>query len=86
MPITKGEKMNFLEKLGKVLKNNIAYTVVLIVALICFFYFAGDLIAGLFTVVSALVIYICASALYTEYKKMPAGGTKKSAKKATKKK
>ncbi len=83
--------MNFLEKLGKVLKNNIAYTVVLIVALICFFYFAGDLIAGLFTVVSALVIYICASALYTEYKKMPAGGAKKtvarkSVKKATKKK
>ena len=83
--------MNFLEKLGKVLKNNIAYTVVLIVALICFFYFAGDLIAGLFTVVSALVIYICISALYTEYKKMPAGGAKKtvakkSVKKAAKKK
>lgn len=79
--------MKFLEKLGKVLKNNIAYTVVLIVALICFFYFAGDLIAGLFTVISALVIYICASALYTEYTKIPAGGAKKtSVKKTTKKK
>jgi hypothetical protein len=76
--------MKFLERLGKVLKNNIAYTVVLIAALICFFYFAGDLIAGLFTVVSALVIYICASALYTEYKKTPAG--KSVAKKASKKK
>ncbi len=79
--------MKFLEKLGKVLKNNIAYTVVLIVALICFFYFAGDLIAGLFTVISALVVYICGAALYQEYKKMPAGGAKKSvAKKTTKKK
>lgn len=78
--------MNFLEKLGKVLKNNIAYTVVLIVALICFFYFAGDLIAGLFTVVSALVVYICVAALYAEYKKMPAGGTKKPATKKSVKK
>ena len=65
--------MKFLEKLGKVLANNIAYTVVLIVALICFFYFAGDLIAGIFTVVSALVIYICVSALYEAYKKTPLG-------------
>ena len=75
--------MKFLEQLGKVLKNNIAYTVVLIVALVCFFYFAGNLIAGLFTVVSALIIYICVSALYTEYKKMPAGksAVKKTAKK-----
>ena len=85
----KGEKMKFLEKLGKVMMNNIAYTVVLIVALVCFLYFSsGDLIAGLFTVVSALVMYICGAALYHEYKKMPAGKTvaSKSGKKTSKRK
>ena len=73
--------MKFFEKLGKVLMNNIVYTILLVVALICFFYFSGDLIAGLFTVVSALIIYTCVAMLYQAYKKMPAGATKKSAKK-----
>ena len=73
--------MKFFQKLGKVLMNNIAYTVVLIVALICFFYFSRDLIAGLFTVVSALIIYMCIDSLYRAYTKMPASGGKKSVKK-----
>lgn len=72
--------MNFFEKLGKVLTANITYTVVLIFGLILFLYFAGgDLIAGIFTALSALVVYVCCTLLYQEYKKMPAD--KKVAKK-----
>lgn len=79
--------MNFFQKLGKVLMDNMVYTILLAVALICFFYFSGDLIAGLFTVVSALIIYTCVAMLYHAYKNMPATGTKKTvAKKAAKKK
>lgn len=70
--------MKFFQKLGKVLMNNIAYTIVLVVALICFFYFSRDLIAGLFTVVSALVIYMCIEVLYRAYTKTPAVAAKKS--------
>lgn len=66
--------MTFFEKLGKVLVANIAYTVVLVFGLILFLYFAGgDLIAGIFTALSALVVYVCIALLYQEYKKMPAG-------------
>lgn len=79
--IRKGDKMKFFERLGKVLVNNIAYTIVLVVALICFFYFSRDLIAGIFTVVSALIIYMCIDMLHQAYKKMPASGAKKASKK-----
>ena len=72
--------MNFFEKLGKVLAANVTYTVVLIFGLILFLYFAGgDLIAGIFTALSALVVYVCCTLLYQEYKKMPSD--KKVAKK-----
>ena len=75
--------MNFFEKLGKVLTKNMGYTIVLVCALILFLYFAdGDLIAGVLTAFSALVVYICVGFLYGEYKKMPAGD---SAKKSVKK-
>jgi len=82
--------MKFFEKLGKVLMNNIAYTIVLVVALVCFFYFSKDLIAGLFTVISALVIYMCIGTLYNAYKNTSAGKMlakkKAPAKKTVKKK
>lgn len=75
--------MNFFEKLGKVLAANIAYTVMLVFGLILFLYFAGgDLIAGVFTAISALVVYVCCALLYQEYKKAPA--TKTSNKKRKK--
>ena len=74
--------MKFFEKLGKVLATNIAYTVVLVLGIILFLYFAGgDLIAGIFTALSALVVYICVVLLYQEYKKTPAPAKKKVAKK-----
>ena len=39
---------------------------------ILFLYFAGgDLIAGLFTAISALLVYVCCALLYQEYKKLP---------------
>ena len=64
--------MNFFEKLGKVLAANIVYTVVLILGVILFLYFAGgDLIAGVFTAISALVVYVACALLYQEYKKLP---------------
>ena len=69
--------MNFFEKLGKVLATNIVYTVVLVLGIILFLYFAGgDLIAGIFTAISALVVYVCCVLLYQEYKKLP--GDKKA--------
>ena len=73
--------MKFFQKLGKVLANNIACTIALVVAIVCFFYFSTDLIAGIFTVASAFIMYICVDMLYQAYKKTPAGSTKKSAKK-----
>ena len=70
--------MNFFEKLGKVLTKNMGYTIVLVCALILFLYFAdGDLIAGAFTALSALVVYICIGFLYGEYKKMSSGNNVK---------
>ncbi len=77
--------MNFFEKLGKVLVANIAYTVVLVFGFILFLYFAGgDLIAGVFTALSALVVYVCVTLLYQEYKKMPASGKNMPSKKSKK--
>ena len=77
--------MNFFEKLGKLLVANIAYTVILVFGLILFLYFAGgDLIAGIFTAISALVVYVCIALLYAEYKKMPKS-TKATVKPAAKK-
>ena len=65
--------MSFFEKLGKVLTNNIVYTITLIVAFILFLYFAkGDMIGGILTALAALVVYVCVLLLYQEYKKMPA--------------
>lgn len=79
--------MNFFEKLGKLLVANIAYTVILVLGLILFLYFAGgDLIAGMFTAISALVVYVCVALLYAEYKKMPKTSSKPVAKKAPAKK
>ena len=79
--------MNFFEKLGKVLLDNIAYTVILVIALILFLYFAeGDLIAGILTALSALVVYVCVLLLYQEYKKLPAGKKAPVAKKSAPKK
>ena len=64
--------MKFFDKLGKVLTNNLAYTIILVVALILFLYFAeGDLIAGILTALSALVVYVCVTLLYGEYEKTP---------------
>lgn len=80
--------MNFFEKLGKLFMNNITYTVVLVFGLILFLYFSeGDLIAGVLTALSALVVYVCVSLLYGEYKKMPKTvKAKPAAKKAVAKK
>ncbi|MBR5355033.1 MAG: hypothetical protein IK122_02810 [Alphaproteobacteria bacterium] len=75
--------MNFWEKLKKVLGANVAYTVILVFGLILFLYFAnGDLIGGVLTALSALVVYVCIALLYGEYKKIP--NTKPAAKKPAK--
>ncbi len=79
--------MNFFEKLGKVLLANVTYTVVLVFGLALFLYFSdGDLIAGFFTALFALVVYVCISLLYQEYKKLPKTDSKPVAKKAAVKK
>ena len=70
--------MTFFEKLGKVLTKNVGYTIILVVAFVFFLYFAeGDLIAGLLTALSALVVYVCVVFLYQEYKKLSMGTTAK---------
>ena len=77
--------MKFFEKLGQVLAKNIVYTITLVVAFILFLYFAeGDMIAGILTALSALVVYVSVALLYQEYKKIP--NTKTTAKKAPVKK
>ena len=69
--------MDFFDRLGKVLVSNLTYTIILVFGIILFLYFAGgDLIAGLFTALSALVVYVCVLLLYQEYKKMPASSGK----------
>ncbi len=79
--------MNFFEKLKKVLVANIAYTVVLVFGLILFLYFTnGDLIGGVLTALSALVVYVCIASLYGEYKKIPNAPAKPAAKKPAKRK
>lgn len=72
------------DKLLTVLKKNVGYTIILVIAIIFFGYFSDGLIPGLITAVSALLACACIMALYGEYKKIP---TKKSqpAKKKTKK-
>ena len=78
--------MKFFEKLGKLFAANVVYTVVLVIGLILFMYFAnGDLIAGLFTAISALIVYVSIALLYAEYKKMPSTVAKAPAKPAVKK-
>ena len=78
----KGIMMDFFDKLGKVLAANIVYTVVLILGVILFLYFAeGDLIACIFSAISALVVYVSCSLFYQEYKILPAGNKKPVAKK-----
>ena len=79
--------MNFFQKLGKLFMANIGYTVILVFGLILFMYFAdGDLIGGIFTAISALVVYVCIALLYGEYKKMPKTVAKPVAKKSAPKK
>ena len=79
--------MNFFKKLGNVLLNNMAYTVVFVIAFIFFLYFAGgDIIGGLLTALSALIAYIAATLIYGEYKKAPAAKKAPVVKKTSKKK
>lgn len=64
--------MKALKKFGRFLLQNLVYTVVLVIALVLFLYFAkGDFIAGILTALSALVVYVCIVLLYQEYKKTP---------------
>ena len=73
----KGE--NMFDKLLHVLKNNMGYTIILLIAIIFFGYFSDGLIPGLITAVSALLAYACIMALYGEYKKLPAKKVAKAA-------
>lgn len=69
--------MKTLEKILSVLAKNLGYTVVLVLAIILFAMFSDGLISGIITAFSALLGYACIMALYTEYKRIPAKGTKK---------
>lgn len=80
---SKKERAMF-DKILKVLSKNLGYTVILVMAIVLFAVFSDGLIAGLITAASALLAYVCASALYQEYKK-ETGKKTATAKKKTKK-
>ncbi len=73
-----------LDKLLTVLKQNMGYTIILIIAIIFFGYFSDGLIPGLITAVSALLAYACIMALYGEYKKISPKKSNSAKKKAKK--
>lgn len=75
----KPKEENMFDKLLHVLKNNMGYTIILLIAIIFFGYFSDGLIPGLITAVSALLAYACIMALYGEYKKLPAKKVAKAA-------
>lgn len=71
-------------KFLKTLKSNMVCTIVMIVALVLFVYFTqGDIIAGLFTSVMAVIVCACAYILFKEYKSMPASVAPKATAKKT---
>ncbi|MFQ6777737.1 MAG: hypothetical protein ACLRFI_00345 [Alphaproteobacteria bacterium] len=72
--------MNFIQKLLSVLTKNIAVTIILVVAIVLFVYFAADLLPGLIAAFAALLVYTCCGVLYKEYQKM-SSPTKKTVKK-----
>lgn len=70
--------MKFFEKLGKVLTGNMAYTIIFVVSVIFFLYFAGgDIIGGLLTAFSALVAYISGAYLVQAFRKTSTSKKKK---------
>jgi len=70
--------MKFFEKLGKVLLKDMPYTITFVAAFILFLYFAGgDMIGGILTAVSALIAYISAALIYSDFK----NGSSKTSKK-----
>ena len=74
------------DKLLHVLKSNMGYTIILLIAIIFFGYFSDGLIPGLITAVSALLAYTCIVALYKEYKALPAKKATSTKKTTAKKK
>lgn len=72
------------DKLLTVLKKNMGYTIILVIAIVFFGYFSDGLIPGLITAVSALLAYACIMALYGEYKKIPSKKVAPAKKKAKK--
>lgn len=75
----KPKEESMFDKLLHVLKSNMGYTIILLIAIIFFGYFSDGLIPGLITAVSALLAYACIMALYGEYKKLPAKKVAKAA-------
>ena len=62
------------DKIMAVFGKNLAYTIILIIAIIFFVYFSdGDIIKGIVAALSALIAFICIMALYYEFKKAFSG-------------
>lgn len=70
--------MKALKEMLEVLKQNLVYTIALVIAIVLFAIFSNGLIEGLITAASVLVVYVCADKLYREYTKV---NGKKSSKK-----
>ncbi|MDE6250785.1 MAG: hypothetical protein K2M34_04095 [Alphaproteobacteria bacterium] len=62
-----------MEKLLKVLKDNMMYTIVLIAAIVLFLYTTNfDIIGGALTALSGVIATVCVVVLVRAYKAMPA--------------
>lgn len=61
------------DKIMAVFGKNLAYTIILIIAIIFFVYFSDGVINGIVAALSALIAFICIMALYYEFKKAFSG-------------
>ena len=61
------------DKIMAVFGKNLAYTIILIIAIIFFVHFSDGDINGIVAALSALIAFICIMALYYEFKKAFSG-------------
>ncbi len=78
--------MNTFEKILQTMSKNLGYTILFVAGIIIFLYSSdADIIGGLLTAGSALVVYITSVLLYNEYKRTPASATRSAPKPAASK-
>ena len=59
------------DKLLYTMRKNLAYTIVMIIAIIFFCAFSDGLLSGLIAAAAAVIAFACGALLYGEYKQAP---------------